>query len=953
MPEDITSYNFTKTIWKGLVPPRVELFVWFVLTGRINTKERLSRLGVIHHEDVACVFCNKSIEYGHHLFLGCDFSWQVWCAWLSFVGRLWSCPGTLKEHFISWTEISASKEDRKRYAMAKIITNSLFLLLGALSFVATIQGQDQSGFISIDCGLPENSNYTEKNTGINYISDANFIDSGVSKTVSPQDKTTHPQYFTYLRSFPYGTRNCYRINVTSVTRYLIRASFLYGNYDGLNKLPEFDLYLGVHFWDTVKFTNSSVSINYEIIHTLSTDYIHICMVNKGKGTSFISVIEMRILDNVNNTYTTQDPTTSLARFRRLDVGISNLTYRYEDDPYDRIWEPYWDDKWTQLSSGFSSDNLIQNDFKVPAVVMETAATPKNATASLDFQWEDDYADNNETQHQYYFYLHFAEFRKLEENQTSSFNISLNDVPWVRRELVYGIAYTRYTTSPLFGHKNFHISIIRAESSSVPPIINALEIYLVKDFSSQLETQKDDADAVTNMKRTYKVDSKNWEGDPCAPIAYKWQGVDCTSYDGFLRITSLNLSSSGLTGHIAVDISKLTMLKSLDLSNNELRGTIPSFLAQLQSLEYLNLANNNLTGSVSNELLQKQSDGLLSLNVGQNPNLCASTSCISQSTDTRKKENNAVIAVVASIAGILLLLVIIAAFIIFLQRKQYGFLAEVDSEQFTMALLKTFKWLSRCFLYLQCMDINNLLQRQVKLLMRVHHRNLTSLIGYCNEETNIGLIYEYMANGNLDEHLSGKNNREKSLNWEDRLRIALDAAQGLEYLHNGCKPPIIHRDVKCPNILLNENFHAKLADFGLSKCFAAEGDTHVSTIVAGTPGYLDPEYTTSNRLTEKSDVYSFGVVLLRIITGDITKVVDSRLQGDFDNNSAWKAVEIAMASVSSTSVKRPYMRDVVTQLKDCLAAELARKHNICNLQNEDSVEQFSVNLISTDMTPSAR
>ncbi|RYQ87545.1 hypothetical protein Ahy_B09g095058 [Arachis hypogaea] len=528
--------------------------------------------------------------------------------------------------------------------MAKIITNSLFLLLGALSFVATIQGQDQSGFISIDCGLPENSNYTEKNTGINYISDANFIDSGVSKTVSPQDKTTHPQYFTYLRSFPYGTRNCYRINVTSVTRYLIRASFLYGNYDGLNKLPEFDLYLGVHFWDTVKFTNSSVSINYEIIHTLSTDYIHICMVNKGKGTSFISVIEMRILDNVNNTYTTQDPTTSLARFRR-----------YEDDPYDRIWEPYWDDKWTQLSSGFSSDNLIQNDFKVPAVVMETAATPKNATASLDFQWEDDYADNNETQHQYYFYLHFAEFRKLEENQTSSFNISLNDVPWVRRELVYGIAYTRYTTSPLFGHKNFHISIIRAESSSVPPIINALEIYLVKDFSSQLETQKDDADAVTNMKRTYKVDSKNWEGDPCAPIAYKWQGVDCTSYDGFLRITSLNLSSSGLTGHIAVDISKLTMLKSLDLSNNELRGTIPSFLAQLQSLEYLNLANNNLTGSVSNELLQKQSDGLLSLNVGQNPNLCASTSCISQSTDTRKKENNAVIAVVASIAGILLLL----------------------------------------------------------------------------------------------------------------------------------------------------------------------------------------------------------------------------------------------------------------------------------------------------------
>ncbi|RYR40608.1 hypothetical protein Ahy_A09g046361 [Arachis hypogaea] len=128
------------------------------------------------------------------------------------------------------------------HAMAKKIADSLFLLLGALSFVATVQGQDQS-----DCGLPENSNYTEESTGINYISDANFIDSGVSKTVSPQDKTTHPQYFTYLRSFSNGIRNYCRINVTSVTRYLIRASFLYGNYDGLNKLPEFDLYLGVHF----------------------------------------------------------------------------------------------------------------------------------------------------------------------------------------------------------------------------------------------------------------------------------------------------------------------------------------------------------------------------------------------------------------------------------------------------------------------------------------------------------------------------------------------------------------------------------------------------------------------------------------------------------------------------------------------------------------------------------
>ncbi|KAL2332308.1 hypothetical protein Fmac_019889 [Flemingia macrophylla] len=110
-----------------------------------------------------------------------------------------------------------------------------------------------------------------------------------------------------------------------------------------------------------------------------------------------------------------------------------------------------------------------------------------------------------------------------------------------------------------------------------------------------------------------------------------------------------------------------------------------------------------------------------------------------------------------------------------------------------------------------------LQAEVKLLMRVHHKNLTSLIGYCNEGTNKGLIYEYMANGNLQEHLSG-----------------------LEYLQNGCKPAMFHRDIKSTNILLNEHFQAKLSDFGLSKIMPTEGGTHVSTVIAGTPGYLDPE-----------------------------------------------------------------------------------------------------------------
>ncbi|KAK4837093.1 hypothetical protein QYF36_002741 [Acer negundo] len=122
------------------------------------------------------------------------------------------------------------------------------------------------------------------------------------------------------------------------------------------------------------------------------------------------------------------------------------------------------------------------------------------------------------------------------------------------------------------------------------------------------------------------------------------------------------------------------------------------------------------------------------------------------------------------------------------------------------------------------------QAQVKLLMRVHHRNLTNLIGYCNEGTNMGLVFEYMANGNLQQHLSDRNTT--ILSWEDRLKIALDVAQGLEYLHQGCKPPVVHGDIKSVNILLNEKFEAKLIDFGLSRTLPLED---------GTLGYLDPEY----------------------------------------------------------------------------------------------------------------
>ena len=144
-----------------------------------------------------------------------------------------------------------------------------------------------SGFISIDCGLPANSSYSEAQTGINYISDSAFIDTGESKKISTEFKSSVPRQTWNLRSFPQGIRNCYSINITQGTKYLILATFFYGNYDGESKLPHFDLHLGANMWDTIKIDKVSQVFIKELIHVPSLNYIQVCLVNTQLGTLFI------------------------------------------------------------------------------------------------------------------------------------------------------------------------------------------------------------------------------------------------------------------------------------------------------------------------------------------------------------------------------------------------------------------------------------------------------------------------------------------------------------------------------------------------------------------------------------------------------------------------------------------------------------------------------------------
>lgn len=174
--------------------------------------------------------------------------------------------------------------------------------------------------------------------------------------------------------------------------------------------------------------------------------------------------------------------------------------------------------------------------------------------------------------------------------------------------------------------------------------------------------------------------------------------------------------------------------------------------------------------------------------------------------------------------------------------------------------------------------------EVLMLSLLHHCNLVTLIGYCTDGDQRLLVYEYMSMGSLENHLFGLLPERPPLSWNTRIKIALGAAQGLEYLHCTANPPVIYRDLKSANILLDDDFNPKLSDFGLAKLGPVGDNTHVSTRVMGTYGYCAPEYAMSGKLTLKSDIYCFGVVLLELITG--RKAIDSTKKPGEQNLVAW-------------------------------------------------------------------
>ncbi|EEF40407.1 protein with unknown function [Ricinus communis] len=464
-----------------------------------------------------------------------------------------------------------------------------------------------------------------------------------------------------------------------------------------------------------------------------------------------------------------------------------------------------------------------------------------------------------------------------------------------------------------------------------------------------------------------------------------------------KLVNLNLQNNQLTGEIPKAISTMPTLAILDLSNNSLIGQIPKNFGSSPALEMVDLSFNRLEGPVpANGILMTINPNDLIGNAG----LCGGIlpPCAASASTPKRRENLRIHHVIVGfIIGISVILSLGIAFVTGRWLYKRWYLYNSFFYDWFKKSSKEWPWILVAFQrisftssdILSCIKESNVvgmggtgivykaevnrphvvvavkklwrtdtdiengddLFAEVSLLGRLRHRNIVRLLGYLHNETNVMMIYEYMPNGNLWSALHGKEAGKILVDWVSRYNIAAGVAQGLNYLHHDCNPPVIHRDIKSNNILLDAKLEARIADFGLARMMVHKNET--VSMVAGSYGYIAPEYGYTLKVDEKSDIYSFGVVLLELLTGkkpldpafgestDIVEWMQRKIRSNrpleeaLDPSIAGQCkhvqeemllvLRVAILCTAKNPKDRPSMRDVITMLGEAKP----RRKSICH------------------------
>ncbi|CAH8275028.1 unnamed protein product [Arabidopsis lyrata] len=462
-----------------------------------------------------------------------------------------------------------------------------------------------------------------------------------------------------------------------------------------------------------------------------------------------------------------------------------------------------------------------------------------------------------------------------------------------------------------------------------------------------------------------------------------------------KLVSLNLRNNNLTGEIPRQITTMSALAVLDLSNNSLTGVLPESIGTSPALELLNVSYNKLTGPVPiNGFLKTINPDDLKGNSGLCGGVLPPCSKFQGATSGHKSFHGKRIVAgwLIGIASVLALgILTLVARTLYKRWYSNGFCGDETASkgEWPWRLMAFHRLGFTASDILACIKESNMIGMgatgivykaemsrsstvlavkklwrsaadiedgttgdfvgEVNLLGKLRHRNIVRLLGFLYNDKNMMIVYEFMLNGNLGDAIHGKNAAGRLLvDWVSRYNIALGVAHGLAYLHHDCHPPVIHRDIKSNNILLDANLDARIADFGLARMMARKKET--VSMVAGSYGYIAPEYGYTLKVDEKIDIYSYGVVLLELLTGrrplepefgesvDIVEWVRRKIRDNISLEEALDpdvgncryvqeemllVLQIALLCTTKLPKDRPSMRDVISMLGE---AKPRRKSN---------------------------